>query len=60
MKCPYCNKEIYGITGLQEIRKFMKHLPKCKKHLPKCKKSPYFLIGCDMGKALQIRSDSGQ
>ncbi len=33
MKCPYCNKEIYGLTGLQELQKFQKHSGKCKRNL---------------------------
>lgn len=32
MNCPYCKKEIYAMTGLQELQKFQKHLAKCKKH----------------------------
>lgn len=32
MKCPYCEREIFGMTGLQELQKFHKHLPKCKKN----------------------------
>lgn len=32
MKCPHCNKEMYGMTGLQELQKFHKHLPKCRKN----------------------------
>ena len=31
MKCNYCPKEIYGMTGLQELQKFQKHLKTCKK-----------------------------
>lgn len=32
MNCPYCDKDIYGLTGLQEIQAFNKHLPKCRKN----------------------------
>ena len=32
MDCPYCNKEIFGWTGLQEAQNFAKHLHKCKKY----------------------------
>jgi len=32
MDCPYCNKVINALTGLQEIQKFQKHLQTCKKH----------------------------
>lgn len=32
MNCPYCDKYIPGITGLQEAQNFSKHLRKCKKH----------------------------
>lgn len=54
------------MTGLQELQKFQKHLNKCRK-------SPYSNVvvdevgglttrrdAVDMGKALQIRHDSGQ
>lgn len=66
MKCPHCNKEIYGLTGLQELQKFHKHLPKCKKNpankivvndwgeLEKLKDNS------TMYDALQIRAESGQ
>ena len=32
MECPFCKKEIYAMTGFQEIKKFQKHLEKCKKN----------------------------
>lgn len=32
MKCPYCNKEVFGWTGLMELQKFNKHLHKCRKN----------------------------
>ena len=32
MDCPYCNKNVYGVTGLQEAQAFSKHLIKCKKN----------------------------
>ena len=66
MKCPYCNKDIYGLTGLQELQKFHKHLRKCKKNpelktvitsegdLKKINPNP------SMMDALNIRHDSGQ
>lgn len=66
MNCPYCKKEIFGWTGLQELQKFQKHLNRCKK-------SPHSRIivnpegefkikenAVDMGKALEIRHKSGQ
>lgn len=31
MNCPYCNKDIYALTGFQELQKYQKHLRKCKK-----------------------------
>lgn len=66
MDCPYCKKDIYGMTGLQEIQKFQKHLVKCKKN-PKRKvlvdedgsmytSTPY----TGMEEALEIRANSGQ
>lgn len=66
MKCPYCNKEVYGLTGLQELQKFQKHLQKCINRPDRKlgvdnfgrleQKNPYI----DMGQALKIRHDSGQ
>lgn len=66
MKCPYCNKEINAMTGLQELQKFQKHLHKCRKH-PDRKKvvDPDGSIWetqprTTMMEALNIRADSGQ
>lgn len=66
MNCPYCNKEVHGFTGLQELQKFQKHLKTCRKNperktivndegeMVKIKPDP------DMMEALQIRAASGQ
>lgn len=32
MICPYCQKDIYGLTGFQEILAFNKHLRKCRRN----------------------------
>lgn len=32
MNCPFCQKRIFGMTGLQEAQAFRKHLPKCRKN----------------------------
>ena len=32
MNCPYCKRHIYGMTGLQELNKFEKHLARCRKN----------------------------
>lgn len=32
MECPHCKKDIYGMTGLQELQKFQKHLRSCRKN----------------------------
>lgn len=32
MNCPYCAKDVYGMTGLQEAQAFQKHLRKCRKN----------------------------
>jgi len=32
MNCPYCQKRIPGMTGLQEAQAFRKHLPRCRKN----------------------------
>ena len=67
MNCPYCNRDIYGMTGLQELQKFQKHLRKCKKYrlvterggdgrkVTKEVDKP-----TDMMTALEIRAGSGQ
>lgn len=66
MECPFCKKEIYAMTGLQEIQKFEKHLKTCRKN-PKRKvvvtESGDLAIEVrptGMLEALQIRADSGQ
>lgn len=65
MNCPYCNKEINGLTGLMELQKFQKHLRTCRKHPDRQMKvserglsltnPPVSLLN-----ALDIRHDSGQ
>jgi hypothetical protein len=55
MNCPYCGKEIYAVTGLQEIQKFQKHLRKCKKVSDSDR-----LATTDMTAALNARANSGQ
>lgn len=32
MNCPFCNKKVPGITGLQEAQAFAKHLNTCRKN----------------------------
>lgn len=66
MDCPYCKRNIYGMTGFQEARAF-------EKHLRKCRKNPNNIVLSDGRKtavvpqrpqdlmaALEIRADSGQ
>lgn len=66
MLCPYCNRDIFGFTGLQEATKFHKHLARCRKN-------PNNIILRDGRRAavvpktnqtfmdaLRIRADSGQ
>jgi len=64
MNCPFCKKEIYALTGLQEIQKFQKHLGKCKKYQTGgIKKEMGYDVGSkptDMQTALEIRAESGQ
>lgn len=66
MNCPYCQKHINGLTGLQELQKFNKHLRVCRKH-PDRK----IMVGptgdlkkenppSDLLNALNVRFDSGQ
>ena len=52
MVCPFCHKDVYGLTGLQELQKFQKHLNKCKK----CTEPKPIT----MSRALDIRAESGQ
>lgn len=66
MNCPYCNKHIFGITGLQELQKFRKHLRTCRKHpgrkmvVDENDKLKEINPGTSLLKALDIRHDSGQ
>lgn len=66
MNCPYCTKDVYGMTGLQELQAF-------EKHLRKCRKNPNNIVLRDgrnvavvpkrqqnMRDALEIRAESGQ
>lgn len=65
MNCPYCNKRIEGITGLQEVTKFQKHLSSCKKN-PNRNQLVVMPDGAikvslpTLLEALKIRSESGQ
>jgi hypothetical protein len=71
MNCPHCNKFIYGLTGLQEIQAFSKHLRKCKKYqnsllsplIDAGRPEPMRLAGqrpADIMTALKQRANSGQ
>lgn len=66
MNCPYCQRDVYGMTGLQELQKFQKHLARCRKN-------PNNIVLTDgiktvvtpirnqnLNDALEIRHDSGQ
>lgn len=66
MNCPYCKKEIYAMTGLQEAMKFQRHLAHCRKN-------PNNIVLSDgrktvvnpkrhqgMMDAMEIRGESGQ
>lgn len=65
MKCPYCTKEIYALTGLQEAQKFEKHLIKCKKN-PKRRivldedGNKINVTSSNLKEALEVRAESGQ
>ena len=58
MKCPHCDKEVHGMTGLQEIQAYQKHLKKCKKFL-KVDGGPHEPHN-NMLHALSERAGSGQ
>ena len=65
MNCPFCQKEVYGMTGLQEITKFQKHLIRCKKnperHTYKTDSGKVvFVEHISLKDALEIRAASGQ
>jgi len=72
MNCPYCQRHIYGLTGLIELRKFEKHLRRCRKNpvnkvLRACgesgkgrKKTIVISGNQTLEDALNIRADSGQ
>lgn len=66
MNCPYCNRHVFGMTGLQEAQKFAKHLATCRKN-------PNNIVLSDgnhsavqpvrrqnLLDALEIRAESGQ
>lgn len=64
MNCPYCNKEIFGWTGLQELQAFQKHLRKCKKRDNPVVANNGEIVpaapSSGMLDALEIRAKSGQ
>lgn len=65
MTCPYCSKPIHAMTGLQEARKFHKHLPLCRKAprnvvIREGRKSAVGAPDYSMHDALKIRGESGQ
>lgn len=66
MNCPYCGKEIYGMTGFQEILAFNKHLRKCRRNpgnvvISDGKRTAVTPIKDQtMLDALKIRAESGQ
>ena len=65
MKCPFCNKQIFGATGLQEVQRFQKHLNKwCRKNpdnnLTDGKRTVSLGKTYDMNDALEQRAKSGQ
>lgn len=64
MKCPFCNKQIFGFTGLQEAHKFQKHLNRCRKNpdntLSDGKQSVSLGKSYNLNDALEQRAKSGQ
>ena len=66
MKCPYCSREITAWTGLQELQKFQKHLPKCRKNPDNIAISDGRRTAVvprrfqSLNDALEIRHESGQ
>ncbi len=68
MNCPYCNRTINAMTGLQEAQKFQKHLRTCKKNPNLIRVSPTNKddIGIVINtkptliQAAEIRAESGQ
>lgn len=66
MNCPYCNKLINALTGLQELQKFQKHLRTCKKNptrtmvVAESGDMAMTVEKTDLLTALDIRHESGQ
>ena len=66
MNCPYCNKRVLGLTGLEELQAFQKHLNRCPKK-PKAvtvEQRPGVVKVThrkfNMNDALELRAKSGQ
>ncbi len=32
MNCPYCQRTVYGLTGMQEAQAFTRHLGRCRRN----------------------------
>lgn len=65
MNCPYCNKRVIGMTGLQEAQNFRKHLNKCRKNpdnavLSDGKTTVMTAKRHTLMDALEVRAASGQ
>lgn len=65
MNCPYCNKRVPGMTGLQELQNFQKHLGQCKKNfrnlpLSDGRKTVITPHRHTLREAMAIRHQSGQ
>jgi len=65
MNCPYCKKKVLGMTGLQELQAFQKHLRKCRKNPANVVLSDGRRVVVAPGNqnfrdALEIRAKSGQ
>lgn len=64
MNCPFCKKQIIGMTGLQEANNFRKHLNKCRKNPENQITDGKTIVTLgkrfDLNDALRLRAESGQ
>lgn len=66
MNCPYCERQVDGMTGLIELRNFQRHLAKCTKNPNNIVLREGWRIVVtpkthqDINEALKIRAESGQ
>lgn len=66
VQCPFCQKNVPGLTGLQEAIAFQKHLRTCRKNPNNIVLRDKFRVAVvpkreqDLRETLDIRAESGQ